>query len=75
MRLAEQPRPGEMQARKLATLIARMWVRTESIDDVDVPHGDGMGRVFDRVYAPSKIGTLLREFGFGPDRQSTGIQC
>ncbi|WP_067481101.1 IS1380 family transposase [Nocardia amamiensis] len=58
---------------KLATLIAGMCAGADSIDDVDVLRSGGMNRVFERVYAPSTIGTLLREFSFGHARQLESV--
>jgi hypothetical protein len=60
-------------APKLATLIAGMCAGADSIDDVDVLRSGGMTAVFDRVYAPSTIGTLLREFTFGHARQLESV--
>src|SRR5438309_9842657 len=60
-------------APKLATLIAGMCAGADSIDDVDVLRSGGMSTVFDRVYAPSTIGTLLREFTFGHARQLESV--
>jgi hypothetical protein len=38
-------------------LIAGMCAGADSIDDVDVLRSGGMNMLFDRVYAPSTIGT------------------
>jgi len=43
---------------KLNTVIAGMCAGADSIDDLDVVRAGGM--LFDGVYAPSTIGTLLR---------------
>ena len=56
-------------APKLATVIAGMCAGADSIDDLDVVRSGGMKTLFDGVYAPSTIGTLLREFTFGHARQ------
>jgi hypothetical protein len=56
-------------APKLATLIASMCAGADYIDDVDLVRADGMKTLFHRVYAPSTVGTLLREFTFGHARQ------
>src|SRR5260370_38478963 len=56
-------------APKLATLIASMCARADYIDDVDLVRAGGMKALFERVYAPSTVGTLLREFTFGHARQ------
>jgi hypothetical protein len=60
-------------APKLATLIAGMCAGADSIDDVDVVRSGGMKTLFDGVYAPSTIGTLLREFTFGHARQLESV--
>jgi Transposase DDE domain group 1 len=58
---------------KLATLIAGMCAGADSIDDVDLVRCGGMKTLFDAVYAPSTIGTLLREFSFGHARQLESV--
>ncbi|MGH3524560.1 MAG: IS1380 family transposase, partial [Mycobacterium sp.] len=60
-------------APKLATLIAAMCAGADSIDDVDVVRSGGMKTLFGGVYAPSTIGTLLREFSFGHARQLESV--
>jgi hypothetical protein len=60
-------------APKLATLIAGMCAGADSIDDVDVVRSGGMKALFGGVYAPSTIGTLLREFSFGHVRQLESV--
>ena len=60
-------------APKLATLIAGMCAGADSIDDVDLVRCGGMKTLFDAVYAPSTIGTLLREFSFGHGRQLESV--
>jgi hypothetical protein len=58
---------------KLSTLIAGMCVGADCIDDVDLVRSGGMGVLFGGVYAPSTIGTLLREFTFGHARQLDAV--
>jgi hypothetical protein len=58
---------------KLATLIAGMAAGADGIADVDVLRSGGMKTVFDGVFAPSTIGTLLREFTFGHARQLESV--
>ena len=60
-------------APKLATLIAGMCVGADCIDDVDLVRSGGMKTLFDAVYAPSTVGTLLREFTFGHARQLESV--
>ncbi|MGH3524699.1 MAG: transposase, partial [Mycobacterium sp.] len=60
-------------APKLGTLVAGMCAGADCIDDVDVLRSGGMKTLFDAVYAPSTIGTLLREFTFGHARQLESV--
>ncbi|MGF2944184.1 IS1380 family transposase [Mycobacterium sp. Lab-001] len=60
-------------APKLATVIAGMRAGADSIDDLDVVRSGGMKTLFAAVYAPSTIGTLLREFTFGHARQLDSV--
>ncbi|KLO25235.1 transposase [Mycolicibacter heraklionensis] len=60
-------------APKLATLIAAMCAGADSIDDVDIVRTGGMKMLFGGVYAPSTIGTLLREFTFGHTKQLESV--
>jgi len=60
-------------APKLATLIAGMCAGADCIDDVDALRSGGMKTLFGAVYAPSTIGTLLREFTFGHARQLESV--
>jgi len=74
--LITQPRVKSGSANpspKLATVIAGMCVGADSIDDLDVVRSGGMKALFDGVYAPSTIGTLLREFTFGHARQLESV--
>ena len=60
-------------APKLATLVAGMCAGADSIDDIDVVRSGGMKTLFGGVYAPSTVGTLLREFTFGHARQLESV--
>jgi hypothetical protein len=60
-------------APKLVTLIAGMCAGADCIDDVDAVRSGGMKTLFGGVYAPSTIGTLLREFTFGHARQLESV--
>lgn len=60
-------------APKLLTVIAGMCVGADSIDDLDVLRAGGMPILVDKVYAPSTLGTLLREFSFGHARQLESV--
>jgi hypothetical protein len=58
---------------KLVDVIAGMCAGADSIDDLDVLRAGGMPILFDGVYAPSTLGTLLREFSFGHARQLESV--
>ena len=58
---------------KLSTVIAGMCLGADSIDDLDLVRAGGMKSLFGGVYAPSTIGTLLREFTFGHARQLESV--
>ncbi len=60
-------------APKLTTVIAGMCAGADSIDDLDGVRCGGMKTLFGGVYAPSTIGTLLREFSFGHARQLESV--
>ena len=56
----------------LTTLIAGMCAGADSID-IDIVRSGGMRTLFDGVYAPSTVGTLLREFTFRHARQLESV--
>ena len=58
---------------KLATVIAGICAGADSIDDLDIVRSGGMKTLFAAVYAPSTLGTLLREFTFGHARQLDAV--
>ena len=58
---------------KLLTVVAGMCAGADSIDDLDMLRAGGMPILFDGVYAPSTVGTLLREFSFGHARQLESV--
>ena len=58
---------------KLLGVIAGMCAGADSIDDLDMLRVGGMPILFDGVYAPSTLGTLLREFSFGHARQLESV--
>ncbi|CAN5716168.1 hypothetical protein BH09ACT7_BH09ACT7_09150 [soil metagenome] len=60
-------------APKLGTLVAGMCAGADSIDDLDILRSGGMKTLFGGVYAPSTIGTLLREFTFGHAQQLESV--
>ncbi len=50
-------------------IVAGMVTGADSIDDLDVVRHGGMPALFDECYAPSTLGSFLREFTFGHTRQ------
>jgi hypothetical protein len=64
---------GANAGSKVASLVAGMVAGADSIDDMALLRHGGMGRVFNRVYAPSTLGSFLRAFTFGHVRQLDAI--
>src|SRR5215213_8841783 len=60
-------------APKLLTVITGMCAGADSIEDLDMLRASGMPILFDGVYAPSTLGTLLHEFSFGHARQLESV--
>src|SRR6478735_4697711 len=58
---------------KLVGVLAGMCTGADSIDDLDMLRAGGIPILFDDVYAPSTLGTLLREFSFGHARQLESV--
>lgn len=50
-----------------------MVAGADSIDDMRLLRHGGMTRLFDRVYAPSTLGSFLRAFEFGHVRQLDAV--
>src|SRR6187399_1568414 len=50
-----------------------MVAGADSIDDMALLRHGGMGRVFQRAYAPSTLGSFLRSFTFGHVRQLDAV--
>ena len=57
----------------LTTLIAAMCAGADSIDDIVLLRSGGMKHLVGSVYAPSTVGTALREFTFGHNRQLESV--
>ena len=72
-RLSVPTDKGANPGLKVASLVAGMVAGADSIDDMGVLRHGGMGRVFNRIYAPSTLGSFLREFTFGQVRQLDAI--
>ncbi len=64
---------GSNAGAKVSALVARMLAGADSIDDMNLLRHGGMGRLFDRTYAPSTLGSFLREFRFGHVRQLDAV--
>ena len=64
---------GANPNRKVFSLVAGMVAGADSIDDMAVLRHGAMGKVFDHPYAPSTLGSFLREFRFGHVRQMDAI--
>src|SRR5690606_10413196 len=60
-------------APKLLTLIAGMCAGADSIDDIHLLRSGGMPHLLAGVYAPSPVGTPLRELPVGHARQLASV--
>ena len=58
---------------KVASLVAGMVAGADSIEDMALLRHGGMGRIFNRAYAPSTLGSFLRAFTFGHVRQLDAV--
>jgi hypothetical protein len=56
---------GSNPAGKVATIVAGMVAGADSIDDLDLVRHGGLPALFSGVYAPSTLGSFLREFTHG----------
>lgn len=56
-------------AGKITSIVAGMLAGADCIDDLDVVRHGGMSALFGGAYAPSTLGSFLREFTFGHVRQ------
>lgn len=64
---------GANAGAKVSCLVAGMIAGADSIDDMALLRHGAMGAVFDRPYAPSTLGSFLREFTFGHVRQLDAV--
>lgn len=64
---------GSNAGTKVTSLVAGMVAGADSIDDMALLRHGAMGTVFDRPYAPSTLGSFLREFAFGHVRQLDAV--
>jgi hypothetical protein len=58
---------------KVTALVCGMVAGADSIDDMALLRHGAMGRLFERTYAPSTLGSFLREFTFGHVRQLDAV--
>jgi hypothetical protein len=58
---------------KVTALVAGMVAGADSIDDMALLRHGAMGRLFDRTYAPSTLGSFLRAMSFGHVRQLDAV--
>lgn len=72
-RLSVPTDKGANAGAKIATLVGGMTAGADSIDDMDLVRHGGMSTLFDRIYAPSTLGSFLRAFTFGHVRQLDAI--
>lgn len=64
---------GSNAGAKVGALVAGMVAGADSINDMALLRHGAMGTVFDRPYAPSTLGSFLREFTFGHVRQLDAV--
>jgi hypothetical protein len=60
---------GSNPAGKISAIVAGMLAGADSIDDLNAIRHGGMAAMFAGVYAPSTLGSFLREFTHGHVRQ------
>src|SRR5258706_2554810 len=64
---------GAHAGAKVNALVAGMVAGADSIDDMRLLRHGAMATLFDRRYAPSTLGSFLREFTFGHVRQLDAV--
>lgn len=64
---------GSHAGAKVTSLVAGMIAGADSIDDMALLRHGAMPTVFDHPYAPSTLGSFLREFTFGHIRQLDAV--
>src|SRR5680860_112451 len=72
-RLSVPTDKGANAGLKVSALVAGMLAGADSIDDMNVLRHGGMGRLFEGTYAPSTLGSFLRQFTFGHVRQLDAV--
>lgn len=64
---------GANAGRKIGSLVAGMIAGADNIADMALLRHGVIGTLFDRPYAPSTLGSFLREFTFGHVRQLDAV--
>ena len=64
---------GANPGRKVGSLVGGMVAGADSIADLAILRHGAMGTIFDRPYAPSTLGSFLRQFTFGHIRQLDAV--
>ncbi|MDJ0363492.1 IS1380 family transposase [Rhodococcus sp. H29-C3] len=64
---------GANAGRKIGSLVAGMVAGADSIADMAILRHGAMNTLFDHPYAPSTLGSFLREFAFGHVRQLDAV--
>jgi len=64
---------GANAGAKVTSLVAGMVAGADSIEDMALLRHGAMGTLFNRPYAPSTLGSFLREFTFGHVRQLDAV--
>ncbi len=64
---------GANAGAKVSAVVAGMVAGADSIDDMALLRHGAMGTVFERLYAPSTLGSFLRAFAFGHVRQLDAV--
>lgn len=72
-RLSVPTDKGVNAGAKIASLVGGMVAGADSIDDMDQLRHGGMNTLFNRIYAPSTLGSFLRKFAFGHVRQLDAV--
>jgi hypothetical protein len=72
-RLSVPSDKGANAGGKVTAIVAGMVAGADSIDDMAVLRHGAMRKLFDRTYAPSTLGSFLREFRFGHVRQLDAV--
>lgn len=64
---------GANAGAKVSALVAGMVAGADSIDDMGLLRHGAMSTLFEKPYAPSTLGSFLREFTFGHVRQLDAV--